>query len=346
MTKKQGLSYKDAGVDVDAGNQAVEEIKGIVKRTFRPEVLTELGGFGGAFAFDAAKYQEPVLVSGTDGVGTKLKVAFMADQHDTVGIDLVAMCVNDILAQGAEPLFFLDYIATGKLLPYQVKDLVSGIADGCIQAGCALIGGETAEMPGFYQAGEYDTAGFVVGVVDRQQMLPKTTIAPGHAIIGVTSSGVHSNGFSLVRKVMFEVAGLKIDSYVEALGKTVSEELLTPTRIYIKDVLPIIRKGYIDGISHITGGGFTENIPRMLPAGMGCEINLGSWPVRPIFNYLQEKGQIAESEMLRTFNMGIGLALAVHQNHVENVLKALNAEYEQAYVIGRVIEGQGTVYRG
>ncbi|QOR34770.1 phosphoribosylformylglycinamidine cyclo-ligase [Clostridium sp. 'deep sea'] len=339
MINNKKLSYKDAGVDVDAGNQAVNQIKDIVKQTFRPEVLTELGGFGGTFALNIAKHKTPVLVSGTDGVGTKLKLAFACNKHDTVGIDLVAMCVNDILAQGAEPLFFLDYIATGKLNPNKVTDLVTGIAEGCKQAGCALVGGETAEMPGFYGKDEYDMAGFVVGVVDKENMLPNNQIADGHVLIGLASSGVHSNGFSLVRKVVFDVAELKVDSYVPELGKSIGEALLEPTRIYVKDILPLLERNLIDGLAHITGGGVTENTPRMLPNNLQANITKGSWPVLPIFNYLQQTGNIAEQEMYRTYNMGIGLVLAVNKNQVDTVLAELNKEKQQAYVIGNVSTG-------
>ncbi len=346
-TDNNNLSYKDAGVDVDAGNETVSRIKDVVQQTFRPEVLTELGGFGGAFALNTAKYKSPVLVSGTDGVGTKLKLAFALNIHDTVGIDLVAMCVNDILAQGAEPLFFLDYIATGKLLPEQVTDLVTGIAAGCLQAGCALIGGETAEMPGFYASGEYDMAGFVVGIVDKEAMLPKTNISKEHVLIGLASSGIHSNGLSLARKIAFEILGLKPDSYIAELGRTIGEELLEPTRIYVKDILPLAQAGLVDGIAHITGGGLTENIPRMLPQGLQANIAKGYWPVLPVFQYLQNKGRVAEHEMYRTFNMGLGMVLAVAKDSVAEVLDQLNRQQKQAYVIGRVeIGNEGVVYCG
>lgn len=339
---KQRLTYRDAGVNIDAGNEAVSRIKKLVAATYRPEVLTELGGFGAAFALEVSRYQEPVLVSGTDGVGTKLKIAFMLDKHDTVGIDLVAMCVNDILAQGAEPLFFLDYIATGKLDPHKIEEIVAGIAEGCRQAGCALIGGETAEMPGFYADSEYDLAGFAVGIAEKSCLLPRKNINAEHVLIGLPSSGIHSNGLSLARRAVFEVAGLKANDYVPELGCTVGEELLKPTRIYVQELLPLIKENKIDGLAHITGGGLTENVPRMLSSGYQAIINLSTWQTPAVFDWLRDLTGAADDELLRTFNMGIGMVLAVAEEHVETVLRQLN----DAVVIGRVESGtEGVVYR-
>lgn len=340
---KTTITYKDAGVDIEAGNEAVRRMKAHVQKTFRKEVLTELGGFGGLFALDVTKYREPVLVSGTDGVGTKLKIAMMTGIHDTIGIDAVAMCVNDILVQGAEPLFFLDYLAVGKLKPEQVADIVKGIAEGCLQAGCALIGGETAEMPGFYSEDEYDVAGFVVGVVERSKIIDGSTIQPGDTVIGLPASGLHSNGYSLARKVLLEVGELKLGEHVAELGQTLGEELLTPTRIYVKQVQPLLETGLVKGMAHITGGGLLENIPRVLPPGAAVELKLGSWPVLPVFNLIQRLGNIPAPEMHRTFNMGIGLVLVVPAGHQKEVLADLAAQGENPYIIGSVIAGEGQV---
>src|SRR6056297_1009095 len=307
---KKKLTYKDAGVDINAGNQAVSEIKDIVKSTHRPEVLSGLGGFGGLFELDLKNIDKPVLVSGTDGVGTKLKVAFLANEHKTVGVDLVAMCVNDILAQGAEPLFFLDYIASSNIKPDRIKDIVYGIAQGCKQAKCAILGGETAELPGFYQKKEYDLAGFSVGIVDKNRMLPRE-ILEGDILIGIQSSGLHSNGYSLVRKIVFDVLDLSIDDYVDELDATIKDTLLTPTKIYVKEILPLIKSGLIQGIVHITGGGFYENIPRVLEKGLSAVIKRNSWPIPKIFSWLQKKGNVELKEMYTTFNMGIGMVLVV-----------------------------------
>lgn len=331
------ITYKDAGVDIEAGNSFVNLIKPLVKSTFRPEVMTEIGGFGGLFSLNSSKYKNPVLVSGTDGVGTKLKLAFLADKHDTVGIDLVAMCVNDIIVQGAEPLFFLDYLATGRLLPEKGAQIVAGIAEGCRQAGCALIGGETAEMPGFYSDGEYDLAGFTVGVVDRDKIIDGSGISVGNKLIGIASSGLHSNGYSLARKLLFEQRGLSIDSILPETGKTVAEELLVPTRIYVRSVLNLLKDYSIFGMAHITGGGLLENIPRVLPKGCCAQINLNSWQKPVLFDLLQQAGNVEQSEMYRTFNMGIGMVLSVSEKDAEDMICRLNGLNDKAWVIGEVI---------
>ncbi len=330
------VTYKDAGVDIDSGNSFVKLIKPMVKATYRPEVIADLGGFGGLFSLNTSKYRQPVLVSGTDGVGTKLKLAFLTDRHDTVGIDLVAMCVNDIVVQGAEPLFFLDYLATGKLHPEKASEIVKGIAHGCSLAGCSLIGGETAEMPGFYEEGEYDLAGFAVGVVERDNIIDGSTITVGNKLIGLTSSGLHSNGYSLARKVFLEIMGLTITSTLPGFTTTVGDELLTPTRIYVKSVLNLLRDFRINGIAHITGGGLLENVPRILPNGCKAIINRDSWEIPQIFRLLQEGGNVADTEMFRTFNCGIGMVLVVPEKEAEEVLIRLSGLNEQAYVIGEV----------
>lgn len=332
----QRVTYKDAGVDIEAGNSFVGLIKPFVKSTFRPEVMTDIGGFGGLFSLNASKYKNPVLVSGTDGVGTKLKIAFMADCHDTVGIDLVAMCVNDIVVQGAEPLFFLDYLATGHLKPEKAASIVKGIAEGCRQAGCALIGGETAEMPGFYADGEYDIAGFAVGAVDRDHIIDGSGIAVGNKLIGIASSGIHSNGYSLARKLVFERMGLKIDSIFPGTGKTVAEVLLTPTRIYIRSILNLLKDHTINGIAHITGGGLLENIPRVLPQGCRATLHLPSWERPVIFDVMRDAGNVELSEMYRTFNMGIGMVLVVAEKDTEDMIDRLHGLGEQAWVIGEI----------
>lgn len=340
---KLSEAYKNAGVDIAAGNEAVEKMKKHVKRTFRPEVMTDLGGFGALFGLNKDKYDEPVLVSGTDGVGTKLKIAFAMDQHDTIGIDAVAMCVNDIVVQGAEPLFFLDYLACDKVVPDKIEAIVAGIAEGCHQAGAALIGGETAEMPGMYSEGEYDIAGFTVGVVDKAKIINGSTIAPGDTVIGLASSGVHSNGFSLVRKLLLEQSGYSLQDEIAELGGTLGGTLLTPTKIYVKPVLALLDEVKVKGMAHITGGGFIENIPRMLPEGVNVDIDHGSWPVLPIFKLMQDKGSISNRDMFTTFNMGIGLVLVVSEADAENTLAVLRANGEEAYTIGRVTEGSGIV---
>ncbi|MBR0103734.1 MAG: phosphoribosylformylglycinamidine cyclo-ligase [Selenomonadaceae bacterium] len=331
------MTYKASGVDIDAGNESVRLIKDFVRATYRPEVLGDIGGFGGLFKLK--DYDEPILVAGTDGVGTKLKIAFMLDKHDTIGQDAVAMCVNDILVQGAEPLFFLDYLAVGKLNPAQVAEIVKGVAAACKAAGCALIGGETAEMSGFYPAGEYDIAGFAVGVVERKALITPTRVKLGDVLIGLPSSGLHSNGFSLVRKIVFERMGFRGDEFISELGKTIGEELLTPTTLYPAQVLPIIREygDRIHGLVHVTGGGFYDNIPRALPDGLGAVINADSWSVPKIFKLLQAWGNVSRREMFRTFNCGIGMILIVDADIANEI---------DGYKIGRVVEGGGVEILG
>jgi len=347
MESNEKLTYASAGVDIEAGNKAVELMKKSVKSTFRPGVLTDIGGFGGLFALDTSRYREPVLVSGTDGVGTKLRVAMMMDRHNTIGIDAVAMCANDVLVQGAEPLFFLDYLAVGRLVPERVAMLVEGVAEGCRRAGCALIGGETAEMPGFYGDDEYDIAGFVVGVVDKSKIIDGSSIKPGDILLGIPSSGLHSNGFSLVRKTLFEIAGYGVDTYIEELGRTLGEELLEPTKIYVKQVLPLLNRYRIKGMAHITGGGLTENIPRVLPAGTAVVIDRKSWQVPRIFNIIQTLGRIDDSEMLKTFNMGIGLVMLVSADEAAGIVSDIRSRGDEALVIGEVMEtpDKGVIYK-
>ncbi|MCG6398547.1 phosphoribosylformylglycinamidine cyclo-ligase [Vibrio fluvialis] len=330
------LSYKDAGVDIDAGNALVERIKGAVKRTRRPEVMGGIGGFG-ALCELPTKYKHPVLVSGTDGVGTKLRLALDMKKHDTIGIDLVAMCVNDLIVQGAEPLFFLDYYATGKLDVDTAADVVSGIADGCVQAGCALIGGETAEMPGMYEGEDYDVAGFCVGVVEKEDIIDGSKVAAGDALIAVGSSGPHSNGYSLVRKIL-EVSGADKNEMLE--GKTIGEHLLQPTKIYIQSGLKLIAEHDIHAISHITGGGFWENIPRVLPQGTKAVIDGSSWEWPVIFQWLQEKGNVNTHEMYRTFNCGVGLVIALPKDQAQAAVELLQQEGENAWVIGEIAAAQ------
>ncbi len=330
------VTYKDSGVDIAAGNNFVNLIKPLVKATSRPEVLADIGGFGGLFSLNASKYKNPVLVSGTDGVGTKLKIAFLADRHDSIGIDLVAMCVNDIIVQGAEPLFFLDYLATGKLLPEKGAEIVKGIAEGCIQAGCALIGGETAEMPGFYADGEYDVAGFTVGVVDRDNIIDGSCISVGNQLIGIASSGLHSNGYSLARTLIFDHLGLSIDDVFPGAGASVAEVLLTPTRIYVRSILNLLKDFTINGIAHITGGGLLENVPRVLPKGCQAHIHTNRWERPNLFTVLQKAGNVERDEMYRTFNMGIGMVLVVTGNQAEEIIDRLNGLGESAWVIGDI----------
>ncbi|RME39126.1 MAG: phosphoribosylformylglycinamidine cyclo-ligase [Deltaproteobacteria bacterium] len=330
------MTYRDAGVDIDAGNRFVELIKPMVKRARRPEVLTDIGGFGGLFSFHADKYRNPVLVSSTDGVGTKLKLAFMLDRHDTVGIDLVAMCVNDIIVQGAEPLFFLDYLATGKLAPEKAASIVSGIAEGCVQAGCALIGGETAEMPGMYAEGEYDLAGFTVGVVDNDKIIDGSTTTVGDKVIGIGSTGLHSNGYSLARKVCFEHLRLEPDQTPEGLDRPLGDILLEPTRIYVRTIQNLLRDFTIRGMAHITGGGLLENIPRVLPRHCRVVIDTGAWPKPAIFEFLRRHGNIQPEEMYRTFNYGIGMVLIVPADSASEMIDRLHGLGESAWVIGEV----------
>ena len=335
---KESFTYADAGVDIDKANKLVDAVGKIAKQTARAGVMSDIGGFGGLFSLNLANLEGPVLVSSTDGVGTKLKIAFMLDKHDTVGIDLVAMCVNDIIVQGAKPLFFLDYLSMGKLDNQRATDIITGIARGCKQAKCALLGGETAEMPGFYAHNEYDLAGFTVGVVDNSKIIDGTGIRVGHKLVGIASSGLHSNGYSLVRKVCFEVLNLKIDQHVTELGKTIGEELLTPTKIYVKALLPLIDQFTLDGLAHITGGGISENIIRVIPDDLGLEIDLSAWDFPTVFKWLQSNGQIDESEMLRTFNCGIGMVILVGEDSVNEVSQALIMAGEKVCQLGRVVE--------
>ncbi|HAS62294.1 MAG TPA: phosphoribosylformylglycinamidine cyclo-ligase [Vibrio sp.] len=330
------LSYKDAGVDIDAGNALVDRIKGAVKRTRRPEVMGGIGGFG-ALCELPTKYKQPVLVSGTDGVGTKLRLALDMNKHDTIGIDLVAMCVNDLIVQGGEPLFFLDYYATGKLDVDTAADVVSGIAEGCVQAGCSLIGGETAEMPGMYEGEDYDVAGFCVGVVEKEEIIDGTKVAAGNALIAVGSSGPHSNGYSLIRKIL-EVSAADINQELE--GRTIGEHLLEPTKIYIKSALKMIAEHDIHAISHITGGGFWENIPRVLPQGTKAVVEGNSWQWPAIFKWLQEQGNVTTHEMYRTFNCGVGLIVALPADQADAAVKLLQQEGENAWVIGKIAPAQ------
>jgi phosphoribosylformylglycinamidine cyclo-ligase len=333
---KNKETYKDAGVDIDAGNRFVQMIKPLVKATSRPEVLTDIGGFGGLFSLPTGKYKKPTLVASTDGVGTKLKLAFLMDRHDTIGIDLVAMCVNDIIVQGAEPLFFLDYLATGKLAPEKAVEIIRGITDGCLEAGCALIGGETAEMPGFYGEGEYDLAGFTVGVVDNDRIIDGSAITVGDQVIGIASSGLHSNGYSLARRVFFERMGLTIASTVSGLSRPLGEELLIPTRIYVKSILNLLRDFPIKGMAHITGGGILENVPRVLPRHCRAVIARDSWPKPPVFELLREGGNIEADEMFRTFNYGIGMVLIVPEADADDVMVRLGGLKETAFLIGEI----------
>ncbi|MBC1453115.1 phosphoribosylformylglycinamidine cyclo-ligase [Listeria welshimeri] len=329
-------AYSKAGVDVEAGYQVVERIKKHVARTERMGVMGALGSFGGMFDLSSLNLKEPVLVSGTDGVGTKLLLAIEADKHDTIGIDCVAMCVNDILAQGAEPLFFLDYIATGKTDPIKMEQIVKGVADGCEQAGAALIGGETAEMPDMYGADDYDLAGFTVGAVEKKKLITEGAVKAGDTLIGIPSSGIHSNGYSLVRKIFFKDNDFKLNAEITELDVPLVEELLKPTRIYVKPVLEVLKKVDVHGITHVTGGGFVENLPRMLTKDLAVKVELGSWPILPIFDVMQKYGQLNELEMYEIFNMGIGMVLAVKKEDVEKTLEVLVQNGEAAYVIGEV----------
>ena len=340
--KSESESYKAAGVDITAGYKAVELMKSHVARTMIPGVISGIGGFGGLFELDTEGMRRPVLVSGTDGVGTKLKIAFLMDKHDTVGIDCVAMCVNDVICCGAKPLFFLDYVAVGKNLPERVAAIVSGVAEGCVQAGCALIGGETAEMPGFYPADEYDLAGFSVGVVDKDKIIDNEKTKPGDILIALPSSGVHSNGFSLVRKV-FNMESDILHRYQTELQKSLGEELLTPTKIYVKPVLALLKEIDVLGISHITGGGFYENMPRALPKGLCARIEKAAVKTPQIFHLIAKAGNIPDKDMFNTFNMGIGMCLTVPRNHADKALDILKTAGENAYVVGEIVLGEDGV---
>ena len=336
------ILYKDAGVDVEAGYEAVKLMKKHVQRTFNDNVLFGLGSFGGFYSLENEPMNKPVLVAGTDGVGTKLKIAFLLDKHDTVGIDCVAMCVNDVVCQGAKPLFFLDYIATGKLHPEKIEQIVKGVSEGCVRAGCALIGGETAEMPGFYPEDEYDMAGFTVGLVDKDRVISGEKVTSGDVLVGLASSGLHSNGFSLVRKLVREQRE-SLERYNDELGSSIGEELLTPTRIYVKSVLALIKRVDVHGIANITGGGFIENIPRILPEGLRARVKIGAWPIMPIFTMLQNMGDIPDHAIYNTFNMGIGMVMAVAPGDADALVSAAAELGERAYIIGEVVRGEAGV---
>jgi phosphoribosylformylglycinamidine cyclo-ligase len=330
------FSYKDAGVDIEKGDAFVQAIKPMVESTFRPEVLTKIGGFAGCVSLNLERYKKPILVSSTDGVGTKLKIAFMMDRHDTVGIDLVAMCVNDIVVNGAKPLFLLDYLATSKLDTKKAMKVVSGIVNGCIEAECSLIGGETAEMPGIYKEGEYDLAGFAVGIVEDAQLIDGSSVTVGDKLIGIASSGLHSNGYSLARKLLLDQLKMDLEKRVEEIGEVLGEELIRPTRIYVKTVINLTRDFHIGGIAHITGGGITGNLPRVIPKGCKAIVQKKAWEIPPIFSFMKEKGQISEEEMFRTFNNGIGMILIVRSKEVEDILDRLHTLGEKAFIIGEV----------
>lgn len=334
------LTYVDAGVDIKKADQLVQSIKRIAQQTRVPGVMGEIGGFGGLFSLNVSNMDQPVLVSSTDGVGTKLKIAFMMDKHDTVGIDCVAMCVNDIAVQGAKPLFFLDYLATGKIEGRIIQDVVQGIGHGCQEAKCALIGGETAEMPGFYKENEYDMAGFAVGIVDNSKIVDGSEIQVGHKIVGIASNGLHSNGYSLVRKICFDLLKLKVETHVPELGCAIGEELLRPTRIYSETVQHLIRGLPIKGLAHITGGGITENTLRIIPQACGIVFERNSWEIPPIFSYLQKAGKVEDMEMMRVFNNGIGLVAVVPEKAVADILARLSAMQEKVFVIGEIVERQ------
>jgi phosphoribosylformylglycinamidine cyclo-ligase len=338
------MEYKEAGVDIDAGNETVRRIRSLAKGTFTPGVLSDIGSFGGLFRLDRDRYQDPVLVSSADGVGTKLKVAFMMDRHDTVGADLVNHCVNDILVQGAEPLFFLDYLATGRLSPAVAEQVITGVARACKENGCALIGGETAEMPGFYADGEYDIAGFIVGAVDKAKVVDGRGIVPGDVLIAVPSAGLHTNGYSLARRILFEVSGWQPDSFVGELGTTIGDALLAPHRSYLGLVRPLLERDWVKGLAHITGGGLTENLPRTLPEGCVAEVDLKAWTVPPIFQLLQQRGVIARDEMFRAFNMGVGLVIVCGSRDADRVINTLMLGGEpHAFRLGFVISGERSV---
>ncbi len=341
-------AYEQAGVNIEAGYEAVQRMKSHVERTARKGIMGTFGGFGGMFDLSELNLKEPVLISGTDGVGTKLKLAFMVDKHDTIGIDCVAMCVNDIVAQGAEPLYFLDYVAVGKAFPEKIEQIVKGVADGCVQSGAALIGGETAEMPGLYEEDEYDLAGFAVGATEKENIVTGEKIQAGDVLVGLASSGVHSNGYSLVRKIVFADAGLTPQSVVdgfEDLGP-IGEALLTPTKLYAKPVLDMLKETDIHGMAHVTGGGFYENLPRMMPEGLATEVELGSWPVLPIFDFLAKQGDLQQKDLYNVFNMGIGFVIAVSADEASKIIEIAERHGEKAYEIGRVVEGEGVIFNG
>ncbi|GGA47222.1 phosphoribosylformylglycinamidine cyclo-ligase [Psychrobacillus lasiicapitis] len=341
-------AYEKAGVNIEAGYEAVQRMKSHVERTARKGIMGTFGGFGGMFDLSSLNYKEPVLISGTDGVGTKLKLAFMTDSHDTIGIDCVAMCVNDIVAQGAEPLFFLDYVAVGKAVPERIEQIVKGVADGCVQSGAALIGGETAEMPGLYEENEYDLAGFAVGACEKSKIVTGEKISEGDVLVGIASSGVHSNGYSLVRKIVFEEQGYSAETVVagyEEFGE-IGKALLTPTKIYAKPVMEMHHELSIHGMAHVTGGGFYENLPRMMPEGLAVEVDLGSWEVLPIFNMLKEKGELTDRDLYNVFNMGIGFVLALSEEEAEKAITIAEKHGEKAYTIGRVVKGEGVLFNG
>ncbi|TDA67473.1 MAG: phosphoribosylformylglycinamidine cyclo-ligase [Clostridia bacterium] len=349
---ENGWTYAASGVDIAAGDQAARLYGELARRTWRPEVIGPWGSFGGFFALDTGKYRRPVLVAGADGVGTKLRVAITLEQHQTVGLDLVAMCVNDILVHGAEPLFFLDYLATGRLDPERAAAVVAGVAAGCRQAGCALLGGETAEMPGFYTPGDYDLAGFAVGVVEKEDLIDGHLVTPGDVLLGLASSGLHSNGFSLARRVLLEDGGYSLEQYVAGLGCTLGEELLRPTRIYVSSILSLLRRDpedpaspgrQIHGMAHITGGGLPGNLSRILPPGAQARVERGSWPLPPVFALIQEAGRVATYEMYRVFNMGLGMVLVVARQAAEAAATALEEHGEKVYRVGEIVAGQGGV---
>jgi len=337
------MDYKTSGVDIDAGHETVRRIKALAKSTFTAGVLSDIGSFGGLFRLDTTGWKDPILVSSADGVGTKLKIAFMTNQHRTIGVDLVNHCVNDILVQGARPLFFLDYLATGRLQPDVAEQIVAGLARACKDNGCALLGGETAEMPGFYQDGEYDLAGFIVGAVDGEQLVNGRSIAVGDVLIGLPSSGLHTNGYSLARRIAFEHLGLSADSLVEELGGTIGEVLLTPHRSYLQAVYPLVVKGAIKAMAHITGGGITDNVPRILPAGTGARIKRDSWEPPAVFRWLQRVGDVPEADMFRTFNMGVGLIIVCPPSLAETVVGDLRTRQESPMVIGEITRGNRDV---
>ncbi|SEU01717.1 phosphoribosylformylglycinamidine cyclo-ligase [Salinibacillus kushneri] len=339
-------AYKQSGVNIEAGYESVHRMKKHIQKTVRPEVIGHVGGFGGMFDLSNLDMKEPVLVSGTDGVGTKLKIAFQLDKHDTIGVDLVAMCVNDIVAQGATPLYFLDYLALGKTEPWKIEQIIKGIVDGCLQAGCALIGGETAEMPGMYGDEEYDMAGFAVGAAEKSNMISGDSIKKGDLLIGLGSNGIHSNGFSLVRKVLLDEEQLHLNEYHSRLEKTLGEALLEPTRIYVKPILNLLNQYSIDGIAHITGGGFYENIPRMLPQGLGVKIDQNAWEVPVIFDFIKRTGNLLEQDMFSVFNMGIGMVVSVKPDIAEDVQEQLVSSGNKAFIIGEVTDEMGVQFVG